>query len=51
MISKDLKFLVLGAGAIGGITAALMRKNGYDVEILCKDKEYASQTGLTSGNS
>ncbi len=42
MISKDLKFLVLGAGAIGGITAALMRKNGYDVEILCRDKEYAS---------
>lgn len=42
MISKELKFLVLGAGAIGGITAALMRKNGYDVEILCRDEGYAS---------
>lgn len=42
MKSTDLSFLVLGAGAIGGITAALLRKNGYDVEILCRDKEYAS---------
>jgi len=42
MKSKDLSFLVLGAGAIGGITAALLKKNGYDVEILCRDKEYAS---------
>ena len=42
MKSTDLSFLVLGAGAIGGITAALLRKNGYDVEILCHDEEYAS---------
>jgi 2-dehydropantoate 2-reductase len=42
MKSTDLKFLVLGAGAIGGITAALLRKKGYDVEILCRDKDYAS---------
>jgi 2-dehydropantoate 2-reductase len=42
MKSADLKFLVLGAGAIGGITAALLRKKGYDVEILCRDEEYAS---------
>jgi 2-dehydropantoate 2-reductase len=42
MKSTDLSYLVLGAGAIGGIAAALMKKNGYDVEILCKDAEYAS---------
>lgn len=33
---------MLGAGAVGGITAALMKKNGYDVEIICKYDEYAS---------
>ncbi|NMC39341.1 MAG: ketopantoate reductase family protein [Bacteroidales bacterium] len=42
MKSRDLSFLVLGAGAVGGITAALMKKNGYDVEIICKYDEYAS---------
>jgi 2-dehydropantoate 2-reductase len=42
MKSTDLSFLVLGAGAIGGITAALMKNKGYDVEILCRDEEYAS---------
>jgi 2-dehydropantoate 2-reductase len=42
MKSKDLSFLVIGAGAVGGITAALLKKNGYDVEVLCHDEEYAS---------
>jgi 2-dehydropantoate 2-reductase len=42
MKSTDLSFLVLGAGAIGGITAAVMKKNGYDVEILCRDENLAS---------
>jgi 2-dehydropantoate 2-reductase len=49
MKSKDLSFLVLGAGAIGGITAAVMRKNGYDVELLCRDEKLAahiSENGL-----
>jgi 2-dehydropantoate 2-reductase len=41
MIRSDLKFLVVGAGAIGGITAALLKKNGIDVEIVCKYEEYA----------
>lgn len=43
MKSTDLSFLVLGAGAIGGITAAIMKKSGYDVDILCRDEKYASQ--------
>jgi len=41
MNSKDLSFLVVGAGAVGGITAAILRKNGYDVEIVCKYDDYA----------
>lgn len=42
MKKSDLKILVVGAGAIGGITAALMKKNGLDVEIVCKYDKYAS---------
>jgi 2-dehydropantoate 2-reductase len=42
MKKSDLKFLVVGAGAIGGITAALLKKNGIDVEIVCKYDDYAS---------
>jgi 2-dehydropantoate 2-reductase len=42
MKSTDLSFLVLGAGAIGGITAGIMKKKGHNVEILCRDEEYAS---------
>jgi 2-dehydropantoate 2-reductase len=41
MKNSDLKFLVVGAGAIGGITAALLKKNGTDVEIVCKYDDYA----------
>lgn len=46
MDNKDLSFLVVGAGAIGGITAALLKKKGYDVEIVCKYDEYASLISL-----
>lgn len=42
MNNPDLSFLVIGAGAVGGITAALLKKNGYDVEIVCKYDDYAS---------
>jgi 2-dehydropantoate 2-reductase len=41
MEKSDLKFLVIGAGAIGGITAAMLRKNGINVEIVCKYDDYA----------
>lgn len=43
MKKSELSFLVVGAGAIGGITAALLKKNGYDVEIIVRQKDYASQ--------
>ncbi len=42
MAKPGLKILVVGAGAIGGITAALLKKNGADVEIVCKYDDYAS---------
>jgi 2-dehydropantoate 2-reductase len=42
METKDLSFLVVGAGAIGGISAALLKKAGYNVEIVCKYEEYAA---------
>jgi 2-dehydropantoate 2-reductase len=42
MKTSDLSFLVVGAGAIGGITAALLKRNGYDVEIICRQADYAS---------
>ncbi len=42
MPEKNLTFLVLGAGAIGGITAAFLKNSGFDVEIVCRDESYAS---------
>lgn len=43
MVNKDLKIAVVGAGAIGGITAAYLSKAGYDVEIVCKYPDKAEQ--------
>jgi prephenate dehydrogenase len=42
MKHNDLSTMVVGVGAIGGITAALLKKTGYNVEIICRDAEYAS---------
>lgn len=42
MKTSDLSFLVVGAGAIGGITAVLLKKDGVNVEIVCKQDDYAS---------
>jgi 2-dehydropantoate 2-reductase len=49
MLKSELKFLVVGAGAIGGITAALLKRSGVDVEIVCKYDDYAlliSESGI-----
>jgi len=35
--------LVVGAGAVGGITAALIKKAGYDVAIVCRDRDFAAR--------
>lgn len=37
-----MSILVIGAGAIGGITAAFLKKNGYNVEIISKYEDYAT---------
>ncbi|MGD0582063.1 MAG: ketopantoate reductase family protein [Bacteroidales bacterium] len=47
MNQKDLSILVVGAGAIGGITAAILKRSGYDVEIIAKYDDYA---GLISSS-
>jgi 2-dehydropantoate 2-reductase len=41
MRQSNLRFLVIGGGAVGGITAALLKRNGIDVEIVCKYDDYA----------
>jgi 2-dehydropantoate 2-reductase len=49
MKTSELSFLVVGAGAVGGITAALLKREGLDVEIVCKYDDYAkmiSNTGI-----
>jgi 2-dehydropantoate 2-reductase len=49
MKTSELSFLVVGAGAVGGITAALLKREDLDVEIVCKYDDYAemiSNTGI-----
>jgi 2-dehydropantoate 2-reductase len=43
MIGRESRIAVIGAGAIGGIVAALVRKGGYDVEIVCKHPDLAQK--------
>jgi 2-dehydropantoate 2-reductase len=44
MISKDANIAVIGAGAIGGITAAFIKKAGWDPVLVCKHQETADLT-------
>jgi len=41
MISKEAKIVFVGAGAIGGITAAFIKKAGWDPTLVCKHQETA----------
>jgi 2-dehydropantoate 2-reductase len=41
MKNSDLSILIIGAGAVGGITAAFLKKAGFNVEIVCKYDSYA----------
>ncbi|MDD3214084.1 MAG: 2-dehydropantoate 2-reductase [Eubacteriales bacterium] len=41
-MSVNNRIVVIGAGAIGGITAALLRKGGNDVTLVCKHQELAT---------
>ncbi len=40
MTLKNKSILVVGAGSIGGISAALIKNAGYNVEIVCKYDDY-----------
>jgi 2-dehydropantoate 2-reductase len=42
MFSKDAKITVIGAGAIGGITAAFIKKAGWAPILVCKHQETAN---------
>lgn len=39
MLTKESKVAVIGAGAIGGITAAFIKQSGCDLEIVCKHQD------------
>jgi 2-dehydropantoate 2-reductase len=39
MQDEKIKMAVVGAGAIGGITAAMLTRAGLDVEVVCKHQE------------
>jgi 2-dehydropantoate 2-reductase len=39
MLTKDSKIAVVGAGAIGGVTAAFIHRLGWNTEIICKHQE------------
>ena len=41
MISYDAKIVIVGAGAIGGITAAFIKKAGWDPLLVCKHQATA----------
>ncbi|MHA1522271.1 MAG: ketopantoate reductase family protein [Promethearchaeota archaeon] len=41
--SKDTRLLFVGAGAIGGVSAGLIKKHGYNVEIIAKYEDLATQ--------
>ena len=41
-MASSPRIVVVGAGAIGGITAALLKKNGYDVTLVCKHQDIAT---------
>jgi len=43
MLTKESKIAVIGAGAIGGITAAFIKQTGQDLEIVCNRREIANK--------
>jgi 2-polyprenyl-6-methoxyphenol hydroxylase-like FAD-dependent oxidoreductase len=43
MFDKNSKIVVIGAGGVGGITAALLAKAGYNVKVVCKYPELAEK--------
>jgi len=41
MLTKETRIAVIGAGAIGGITAAFIKQAGWNIEVVCKHRELA----------
>ena len=41
MLTKESTIAMIGAGAIGGITAAFIEQAGWDLELVCKHKNLA----------
>ena len=39
MLNNDASIAVVGAGAIGGVTASLLRQSGWNPEVVCKHQE------------
>ncbi|MCF8223540.1 MAG: ketopantoate reductase family protein [Bacteroidales bacterium] len=40
MSLKNTSILVVGAGSVGGITGAILKNAGFNVEIVCKHEDY-----------
>lgn len=47
MLDKHAAITVIGAGAIGGVTAAALKTAGRDVTLVCKHKAIADLAGTT----
>lgn len=43
MLAEDTKIAMVGAGAIGGITAAFIQQAGHTLEIVCKHQDLADR--------
>ena len=43
MQNPNISVTVVGAGAIGGVTAAFLKKAGWNVKIVCKHQEIADR--------
>jgi 2-dehydropantoate 2-reductase len=41
MLTKHAEIAMIGAGAIGGITASFMKQAGWNLELVCKHKDLA----------
>ena len=48
MNTMSLKITVVGAGAIGGVTAGFLAREGYNVEIICKYDDLAKKIRETT---
>ncbi len=41
-VESSQRIVIVGAGAIGGITAALLKRGGHDVTLVCKHQDIAT---------